>query len=139
MKKLHTVILVDDDKIINFINEKTIKLVGFADKVEAFDNAGSAFDFIKDNCIKTCSAAEPAIIFLDLNMPIMDGWELLDEIKKIPDYSMTICKIYILSSSIDPADFAKAKEYEIVQDFISKPLTLEHLEKISNKVFSDVN
>jgi len=135
MKKFSTVILVDDDKIINYINEKTIKLTGFAENIIAFDNATETISFMQENCHKLCSTPTPVVVFLDLNMPVIDGWEFLESVKKFPNYSTTACKIYILSSSIDPMDFEKAKEYEIVQDFISKPLTKEYLQELLQKSF----
>ena len=71
----------------------------------------------------------PEVILLDINMPIMDGWQFLDEFIQIP------CKqkiyIYIVSSSIDPADQQKIKEYENISNYIVKPITIEDLTKIS--------
>jgi len=135
MKKLERVILIDDDKVINFVNERTIKRANLAEIVMTFVDATETIDYMKENCHKICSSGSTILVFLDLNMPVMDGWEFLDEVKKFPNYSTTVCKIFILSSSIDPTDVQKANEYSIVQDFISKPLTTAHLEKIKEKIF----
>jgi len=131
MNKPDMVLLIDDDNIINFINSKTIKRSSFAENIIAFDNANDALNFMHENCHKKYEPGFSVVVFLDLNMPVMDGWEFLEEVQKMEAYSPEICRIYILSSSIDPMDLEKSKEYEIVLDFISKPLTKEHLEDIA--------
>lgn len=133
MEKFELVILIDDDKIINFINEKTIKQANAADKVIAFTKAADALEFIKVNCEENCKDVSSALIFLDLNMPVMDGWDFLDKLKGFPEFPSNKCRVIILSSSIDPADFDKMNEYDAVEDFISKPLTKEHLYKLTKK------
>jgi CheY-like chemotaxis protein len=134
MKKFTTAVLVDDDNVINFINEKTLKLSDFSENIISFQSGEETIKYLSENCHCYNDSEVSTVIFLDLNMPGMDGWEFLDEIQRIPEFSKEICKIYILSSSIDPMDFEKAKEYDIVQDFISKPLTKERLQEIKDKL-----
>ena len=81
------------------------------------------------------SSIIPELILLDLNMPIMDGWEFLDEFSiKYAAIFQTV-KIAIVSSSVNPADFQKAKEYPFVIDFISKPISVDILRKINDHYF----
>ena len=74
----------------------------------------------------------PQLIFLDLNMPIMNGWEFLDVFSQ-ENYKSTFfdTKVIILSSTIDPSDYQKAKGYQMVSHFLSKPITVEMLENLS--------
>ncbi len=73
----------------------------------------------------------PDIIFLDINMPRMDGWEFLQEFEKLPDTILNKCSVYMLTSSIDPNDIEKSKTYKTVKNFFSKPLTPEIFETFS--------
>jgi CheY-like chemotaxis protein len=80
------------------------------------------------------SAEQPQLIFLDLNMPVMGGWEFLDSFVT-EDYSdFNTTKVIVLSSTIDPEDLEKAKRYPMVIDFLSKPITKGMLEYIQNKI-----
>lgn len=72
----------------------------------------------------------PDVILLDLNMPVMDGWVFLDDFVKIPNHNQDHLSLYILSSSINPSDIEKAKNYPIVNKFISKPVTISDLKHI---------
>ncbi len=112
-----TIMLVDDDKITNFVNERYIKKYDPNIKVSSFMIAREALHAL-------INEEKPDVIFLDINMPEMDGWGFLDEctLLKIP------IKVFMLSSSIDTSDFERAKEYSMVSDFISKPLTVEKLQ-----------
>ncbi|MDW3502850.1 response regulator, partial [Escherichia coli] len=77
----------------------------------------------------------PELIFLDLNMPVMGGWEFLDNfIKKEYQEFNTKTKVIVLSSTIDPTDIEKSKTYPIVIDFLSKPITKEMLEDLKDKL-----
>ncbi|MCO5949972.1 response regulator [Mucilaginibacter sp. RT5R15] len=80
--------------------------------------------------IVTAGENLPEVILLDLNMPVMDGWEFLDEFTKVPPAKKII--IYIVTSSIDPADVEKAKQYEAISQYIVKPVTVDNLKEILN-------
>ena len=80
-----------------------------------------------DQCHKWLATSPdqfPDFIFLDINMPIMDGWEFLDEFEKLPLAILKNCSVYLLTSSIDENDIEKSKEHKTVKEFISKPLTV---------------
>lgn len=120
-----TILLIDDDPIANLINTKVIEMSSHFKVVEAI-NADYALEQLKQWAISTDDQF-PEIIFLDVNMPVMNGWDFLKEFQKLPASIVEKCKVFILSSSIDPQDIQKSKLYACVQEFISKPLTPEKM------------
>jgi CheY-like chemotaxis protein len=132
LKKLK-VLLIDDDKINNFLNRSIIeKHCGNECVVSEFINPEEAFDFLK-SCALGNGTDTPDVIFLDINMPEMSGFELLDKMKT-ENVCLSPTKIYILSSSLDPNDIDRSKSFESVTDFISKPLDKIKIEQIKNSM-----
>jgi CheY-like chemotaxis protein len=123
------VMLIDDDAITNLINTKIIKM-NFDFSVNAYINAQVALEQFRQ-WLEKGSEQLPDIIFLDINMPIMDGWEFLDEFQKFPKSLLQRCKVFMLTSSIDLEDIEKAKNYPAVHEFISKPLTADKLRMLA--------
>ena len=130
MPQINNVILIDDDEMFNFINVKTMEKATFAHKVKIFDNATTALDELRQLSISNPHEF-PDIIFLDINMPVMNGWEFLDEFEKFSESLVGNCKVFMLTSSIDQSDITKSKNYRLVNDFISKPLTEKRLQLLS--------
>ena len=128
MEKFDKILIIDDDHVNNFIFSKIIKSSGISEDVETAMNGKSALKAIND----TIAAKQklPDIIFLDINMPVMNGWQFLEKYKELPECIKEHIKLYMLSSSVSHQDLEKAKEYEDVVDYISKPLTKEILHKI---------
>jgi len=122
------ILLIDDDAVSNMINTKIIKM-NFDFTVSAFTNAKVALDQLS-RWTESSREESPDAIFLDINMPIMDGWEFLDEFQKLPANLLSMCKVHLLTSSIDQEDIEKSKTYQIVCEFISKPLTSEKLKSL---------
>lgn len=115
--------IIDDDAIFVFVLKKLLeKHQGFG-KIVDFKNGNDALELLFDN-----KTGLPCVILLDLNMPLIDGWQFLDELQK-SEIAQKI-KVFIMSSSIDFNDIEKSKNYNIVQDFISKPINHEKLNKI---------
>lgn len=123
------VFLIDDDKVFNFINSKIMVKTLSSIEVITYEFAQLALDDLK-KIIFTNLDEFPKYIFLDINMPEMDGWEFLDEYINLPESIIIKCKIIMLTSSIDPKDIEKSSTYPIVNAFISKPLSAESLLKI---------
>lgn len=123
------ILLIDDDDINNLINTKIIKM-NYDLTVSAYTNAKIALSQLSQ-WIENSPDQFPHSVFLDINMPIMDGWEFLDEFQKFPIEVVSSCKVYMLTSSIDIDDIEKAKSYNAVCDFISKPLTAEKLTRLA--------
>ncbi len=132
MNKVKTLGIVDDDKIYTFLVKKAIEQTNLVGTIKVFDNGLDAIDFLKKNAANRDTL--PEIILLDLSMPVMDGWEFLEEyILLSPKLGRTIT-IYIVSSSISPYDIAKAKSISFVTDFIIKPVSKEKLIEIFKKM-----
>lgn len=125
------VLLIDDDKINNFLNRSIIeKHCGNECVVSEFINPEEAYDFLKDCAIANHENC-PDVIFLDINMPEMSGFELLEKLNE-ENVHLNKTRIYILSSSLDPNDIERSKRFETVSDFISKPLDKAKIEKIKS-------
>ncbi len=123
------IMLVDDDEINNFITVKLIRKAFPDALLSTYLNGRLAIEKLKD-IFKNNPDKIPDYILLDINMPIMNGWEFLEEYKTShldPDKKITI---YILSSSVFSNDIDKAKSYESVANFISKPLNLESIKEV---------
>ncbi len=131
-----SVLLVDDDEINNFISIKLIKKALANTEIMACLNGKFAIDQLYE-IQKNEPARLPDYILLDINMPIMNGWEFLDEYKRLNIDPQGKTKIYIISSSVFSNDINKARSYPLVKDFISKPLNVEkiiELFKVENHV-----
>jgi len=127
MKKINTLCIIDDDNIFTLVAKKIVTLVGFCENTMLLKNGREALEFFKD--INAKGDAFPEIIFLDLNMPLMGGFEFLKELEKLEGAKNT--KVFIFTSSIDPADQNRAKEFSVVERFVEKPLTVDKLKLIS--------
>jgi len=128
MKNINILALVDDDDTYVFITKKIIEKTKHVKEVKVFNNGLDAIIYLKQN-IKS-SYKLPEIIFLDLSMPIMDGWQFLDEFVTIESHNAKKIVIYICSSSISPHDISRAKGISAVSDFIIKPVTKDKFNEI---------
>lgn len=128
MKKIRTSCIIDDDPIFIYGTKRIMKEVNFCDEVLVYQNGQQALDGLSS--ILDADENFPSVIFLDLNMPIMNGWEFLEELTKITHPKKDHLIIYIISSSIDPRDLERVKDYEIVHNYILKPVTPKDLSTV---------
>lgn len=125
MNSIKNLTLIDDDEVFVYLTRKTLNKSKLVDQVQVFENGLDALNFIKGNVGNR--EILPEVIFLDLSMPIMDGWQFLDEYSKLKLELMNKITIYICSSSISPDDVSRAKSINTVSDFIFKPITSQKL------------
>lgn len=119
--------IIDDDEIYLFSVKKVIEVNKLSENVIEFRNGQEALDFFS-----TCSDHQklPDVILLDINMPVMNGWEFIEEFKKLkPAFSKNIM-LYVVSSSVDRTDVEKAKSLSNVHDYLIKPMTASQLKTI---------
>jgi len=126
MKKVDLACIIDDDPIYIFATKKVMQMTDFCNDILVYNNGKEALDNLKD--IVSSGENVPDIILLDVNMPVMDGWQFLDEFVQIPA-NKKIC-IYMVTSSIDPDDINKAKTYDSLKNYIVKPITTQVLQNI---------
>ena len=129
MASYKSVMLVDDNEIDNMINEKIIEATNFAEHILKFQTGQEALDFLASN--QNNEAHLPEIVFLDINMPIMDGFQFLEDFEKFSDTVRNKCKIIMLSSSISPKDIDRAASSRFVKKYLNKPLKPRYLEAIT--------
>jgi CheY-like chemotaxis protein len=124
-----SILLVDDDEINNFISIKLIKKALITTEIMACLNGKFAIEQLVSIQKKTPDKL-PDYILLDINMPIMNGWEFLDEYKRLNIDPSGKTKIFIISSSVFSNDINKARSYPLVKSFISKPLSVEKIKEM---------
>ncbi|MBA6152429.1 response regulator [Gelidibacter gilvus] len=130
MKKIKTICIIDDDPIFRFGTMKMLETVQISLNFLVYKNGKDAFDQLLPKLESNTNL--PDVIFLDLNMPVMDGWQFLDELDKIP--LANNIPIYIVSSSVDSRDINKAKSYEKVNKYIVKPFSLAKVQELMEEL-----
>src|SRR5437868_2093303 len=127
-KKLDLIYIIDDDEIFIKITTRLLQLGGICDNFLVFKNGQEALDYIKPRLENNEKLAD--MILLDINMPVMDGWEFLDVLETVPNSNKL--NINLISSSIDPLDIQKAENYDLIKNFLTKPISVEKLKSFSN-------
>ncbi|HTE33467.1 MAG TPA: response regulator [Chryseolinea sp.] len=122
------VALIDDDKIFQLTTLRMIQAARLAEGILQFENGEDALTFLKDNTDNTDTL--PDYIFLDINMPLVDGWMFLEEFAIIKEALKKDVSIFMISSSIDPRDVSRARHNENVLEYISKPVSREKLAQL---------
>lgn len=126
MKK--SVLIIDNDPIYRTISQRIIEKLDLAETIFVEKNGYTAIQFLSQ--VIENNSELPKIIFLDIEMPVMNGWEFMDEYCKFEKSLLTEIEIYIVSSSISQVDKDKANTFSEIKGFISKPLTIETLKNI---------
>jgi CheY-like chemotaxis protein len=132
MVKLKRILLVDDDEISNFINERKLKGSAIADRIDVCISGMRAMQLLQE--IVSANDTAPEVILLDINMPIMDGFGFLDEFVKLPDSFISDIKVAMLTSSLEKEEIRRSYEYKNVVDFINKPLSTEKIVALIEKM-----
>lgn len=130
MNKPDIACIIDDDKMFTYILSKQMKLVEFSGSLLVFHNGLEALKYLEP--VLESPEALPDVILLDLNMPVMDGWQFLDEFTRF-DIQKKIT-VYIVSSSISQADHVKAASYKEVSRFYVKPIVMKDLVDMVNNM-----
>ena len=137
-KKLSSILLVDDDEFMNLLNSKTITKAGIAEHLKICFTGEEALDYITRNgrfAGKESNFVQPEIIFLDINMPGINGWEFLEEYKKLNQPKKANIIIVMLTTSLNPDDEEMARSIDAIAEFRHKPMTTEMLNDIIGKYF----
>jgi CheY-like chemotaxis protein len=129
-QKVELSCIIDDDKLYLKIIQRIIKSKELCEEIIVFKNGKEAIEHFESIAHKPTEIKIPDIIFLDLNMPVMDGWEFLDAFLKIPATFQKNITLYVVSSSIDPRDINRAKSISLVTDYLVKPISYNELKKV---------
>ncbi|MBN1404739.1 MAG: response regulator [Opitutales bacterium] len=126
--KSDIVAIIDDDRVFQKITWMKITRKNYARKVLMFSDGEQAMRFISDNAGKPDEL--PDIILLDLNMPVMDGWDFMDAFVKIKPFIGKTITIFVATSSVNPEDQRRAIEVSAVSDYVIKPISDASLNKL---------
>lgn len=128
--------LIDDDLSFQFVSKKLLKASGHAHRLLQFHDGLEAINYFEAH--HNAPEELPDLIFLDINMPYLDGWQFLDRLSLLgmPSKPMTI---YIVSSSLSPVDMDKAATYKMLSGYEVKPITKEKINEILERTLSDLD
>ena len=131
--KLNCILLIDDDGPTNFLNKKVIEKLDCTEQCIAVQSGQEALDMLA--LVAAGSQVKPDLILLDINMPAMNGWEFLEEYRKLEEKLKGHIIIVMLTTSLNPDDREMARSYAEISDFINKPLTIHALQNILTSYF----
>lgn len=132
-KKFKYILLIDDDSTTNFIHQKLIEKIDCSENTRSFINGREALDFIE---ISLNQQKKPMLIFLDINMPVMNGWQFLDAYNSLPEESRSGITIAMATVSPDPEDIALAKEKNI-NHYLNKPIDRSSITNLIEKLLKN--
>lgn len=127
--------LVDDDMNDNFFHERVIKRSNAANRIVIKESGLEALDYLKS--AGDPEKPRPDLIFLDINMPGMNGWEFLQEYRKLDKNLQSKMIVIMLTTSVNPEDESMARSIDLLSDFKTKPLTKEMLEDVLDKFYQE--
>jgi len=127
-KKIKLACIIDDDPIFVFGTKKLFKYSGYCDTFLVFKNGKEAYDHL--STLLENERTMPDLILLDINMPVMNGWQFLEKITQIEIHKEL--KIFIVTSSENPKDLEKAKKFGNIKNYVVKPITLERISDITD-------
>lgn len=128
MKKINTFCIIDDDDIYQFTTSVLLKKTDLVNKIILFSNGLKAINFLKEELGNKENI--PDILFLDVNMPVMDGWEFLEEYLLIKPMMPKTVIIYMVSSSVDEKDVLKAKSISTLSGYLVKPISSQNIMEV---------
>lgn len=130
--------LIDDNSIDNFIHKKMVELSGLFKEVKTYINSRDALNYLSDiDELNYTINHIPSIIFLDLNMPLTNGFQFMEIYARLPSFIHSRCKIVILTSSLDPADKLQAIVDKHILAFFNKPLSIEHFSHLNELMLNN--
>ncbi|WP_339903700.1 response regulator [uncultured Cyclobacterium sp.] len=132
-KKINCILLIDDDKATNFLHKEIIRETGLVNKVVDMESGHEALEYLEK--MEDGKYPQPDIIFLDINMPAMSGWEFLEEYDKLDEEKKAKIVVVMLTTSINPDDKETATSKELINGFFNKPLTFEIIERVIDENF----
>jgi CheY-like chemotaxis protein len=132
MSAIKNTYIIDDDSSFTYIIKLQLKGLGKFGKILTYKNGQEGIRSLTKQV--NANEAIPEVIFLDLNMPIMDGWEFLDDFVKFSNKVRQRISLYIVSSSIDPRDLERIHKLDNVKGYILKPITVDDLNSVINKI-----
>lgn len=133
MKKLKSILLVDDDDPTNYLHQMLISENNLSDQINIVRTGIEAIEFLSTT--KNNQYPCPDVIFLDINMPVMNGWQFLKSYRNLPEEQKANIIIIMLTTSLNPDDHVRAKEIQDVREFVTKPLTLEKFQRLIKEFF----
>ena len=135
-QKLRSILVIDDDEPTNYLNQAIIEDSACANFVKAVQSGQEALEYLQNASSEDEEHSVPDLIFLDVNMPAMNGWEFLEKYKLLNSEKKGKVMIVMLTTSLFPEDKQKALEIPEVSGFENKPLTAQKLNQILDKFFS---
>jgi len=132
MSEPFTICFIDNDEVYQYMFTRSLKAHELTKKISTFPDGEQAISFLKANIDN--KAELPDIIFLDINMPIMDGWQFIEEYIKIKPRIGKQVTIYLITSSTDAADIEQAKKIGEISDYLVKPINPDMLKAILNNL-----
>ena len=133
-KVIECVLLIDDDKVTNFYNKRVVSKINNFKEINTATNGQKALYYINNSKNGLCK--KPDLIFLDINIPAMNGWEFIEEFKKIDTTFTSSIKIVMLTTSNSPEDYERSLTLDSVDDFINKPLSIDLLSNLIEHHYS---
>jgi len=137
-KKLNCILLIDDDEPTNFLNKMTVEQSGYAEHVQVVQSGQEALDYLTaSGKHKDTGPLRPDLIFLDINMPAMDGWEFLDQYRRLPRDNKAEVILIMLTTSLNPDDEVRTRDCPEIAGFENKPLLESRLKFLIRKFFGN--